>query len=327
MKGVKILTLFLGAVCSPAFGLIIHEPGYVGETYAKYSPTTTQTHSMTFDNTGRLYTNQPYDDKIYQILTDGTVNQFASIGDTTSGFEWTGGTSYGDYLYVTANTTLVRIAPDGTSSTFASGFPAASEAAVDRTGNYGGFLYISTGGQDRIYRVDTSGGVSVFSNWPGTTNGGGPLGMEFDETGEYGGLMYVGTTFGASAASKSGVFALDTDGSASRFAGNIAVGFDIGFDTQGFFGLDMFVVGASDFGEAFGLWRVAPDGTATKFATTTESLIGSVVFGPEGAMYISEYSIASKEITITKVIPEPATLLLLGLGGLGLLRRRRLSRP
>jgi hypothetical protein len=281
---------------------------------------------MAFDNTGRLYTDQPFDDKVYRVLANGTVDPFANIGNTTSGLEWAGGTSYGDYLYVTANTTLLRIAPDGTSVTFASGLPGASEVAIDRTGDYGGYLYVSTGGTDRIYRVDTDGSVSVFSNWPGSTSGGGPMGVEFDEIGHYGGLMYVATSFGANAPSKSGLFALEADGSEARFAGGIVVAREIGFDKHGLFDLDMFVLGAPDFAEPLGIWRVTPDGTATLFAATTESRIGSLVFGPDGAMYISEYSSDAKEITITRVIPEPTTLLLLSSGGLCVLSRRKPSK-
>lgn len=320
-KSILAVVLIL-SVPRLAQGLMVLEPGYTIETYAEYSPTTTHTYSMTFDASGNLYLDQPFDDKIWRVLPDGTASQFVSISNTTSGLDWTGGTAYGDFLYVTANTTLQKIAPDGSVSTFAVGFPAASEVAVDVTGNYGGQLYVSTGGQDHIYRVDTTGGVSMFSSWPGWTNGGGPVGMEFDLVGDYGGLMYVATSFGNNASTKSGIFSLNTNGAASRFADSLVVGRELGFDTGGLFGNDMFAAAADAFDEEFSIWRVAPDGSATEFAVTTKSRIGSLVFGPDGALYVSEYSADKMLITVSRVVPEPTTLLLFGLGGVAFLRKR-----
>ncbi len=324
MRSLVLTILLVLILCCSGWAVTVLESGYTFEAYASYSGVVAMTYSMVFDDAGNLYLDQPYSDIILRVTPGGTASVFANISNTTSGFDWTGGTAYGDCLYTTSMYNLVRIAADGTISSFASGLPAASEVAVDRTGNYGGYLYVSTGGQDHIYRVTTGGSVSMFTNWPGWTDGGGPIGLEFDTTGRYGGSMYAASYFGQSDADISGLFAIDTSGNATRFTDDLVAAWEIGFDTTGYFGYDMFVVGNDIWPDEYkyNIWRVAPDGTATEFATTTASTIGSLAFGPDGAMYISEYTNAGGLIMVSRVIPEPGTILLLGLGGL-ILRRRR----
>ena len=316
---ISIISILL-ASCGVSSGLNVLSSDYIVIPYARYSAAR-HTYSMVFDDSGNMYLDQPYDSKIWKVASDGTLGVFANVA--SSGFDWTGGTVFGNYLYVAAGNNVKKYAPDGSSSTFATGLPATSEAAVDRTGNYGGDLYISTGGQDHIYRVDTLGNVSLFSNWPGWTDGGGPIGMEFDTIGNYGGQMYVATVFGQSNSDKSGLFVLDTAGNASRFSNDLVLGLEIAFDTIGLFDGNMYVVASDAYGAEYSIWKVFPDGTAESFATTTSSTIGSLVFGPDGAMYVAEYDASAQEVTVTKIIPEPATLTLLALGGFGLLRKRR----
>ena len=66
--------------------------------------------------------------------------------------------------------------------------------------------------------------------------------------------------------------------------------------------------------EIFGNFEVIPDWTRP-----------DIEFGPDGAMYIMElqWTVTDKNVIISRItpIPEPATLLLLGLGGL-LIRTR-----
>jgi hypothetical protein len=326
MKRVVILSVIPGlfALCRPAWALVALEPGYSVQTYAIYSGVESMTYSMAFDSTGNLYLDQPYDSYILCVTPDGTASVFVS-GLFSSGFDWTGGTAYGDYLYTTTQHGVAKIATDGSISDFASGLPAPSEAAVDRTGNYGGYLYISTGGQDHIYRVSTSGVITMFTNWPGWTDGGGPTGLEFDTIGDYGESMYVATYFRQSDADRSGLFVLDPAGNASRFSDTLVAGLEIGFDTTGLFGEEMFVVGKSTWDDDYSIWRVSPDGMTTEFAKTTNSTIASLVFGPDGAMYVAENLKDLDTVRISRVIPEPATVILLGLGALGLFRRRQSS--
>ncbi len=313
---------FLLILCPAACGVTVVEPGYLTEICAKYSDAASITYSMVFDDAANLYLSQPYANSIWRIEPDGTVSPFVT-DHFSSGADWTGGTPYGDYLYSVANSDVVRIAPDGTMSNFAGGLPGAAETAVDRTGNYGGYLYVTTGGSDHIYRVDTAGVVSMFSNWPGSTSGGGPIGLAFDTLGDYANAMYVGSYFAESNADKSGLFVLDTAGNAARFSDDLVSILEIAFDTTGIFDYEMYVVGKDSWDENYSLWRVAPDGSATQFATTTQDILASLAFAPDGALYVSEYSTDGETITVSRIVPEPATIFILGLGGLTLLGKRR----
>ena len=88
----------------------------------------------------------------------------------------------------------------------------------------------------------------------------------------------------------------------------------IDFDQTGiFFDEQMFVIGQDTFTEGWKLWQLDSAGTATLFATTTTAF-SDLLFGQDGALYIAEYSTLGDVVTISRVVPEPATLLLLGLG-------------
>jgi hypothetical protein len=282
---------------------------------------------MVFDDNGNLYAThgEPLG-SIWWITPDGSASEFVHGLQTPCGIVWAGGTSYGDYLYVVEYETegggIVKVGLDGTTSNFASMDPpkhAPSPLGLDKIDNYGGYLYIGTTGQDHTYQVDIHGNVTMFSNFPGWTDGGGPRDIDFDPGTNYGGLMYMATSFEYTP-DVSGLFTLDTYGNAERFTPDLAAAVRAKFDPYGVFGGELFVIGRSELGQPRALWRVSPDGAATEFATTTASR--GLAFGPDGAMYIAEYSSADQTVLISRVIPEPATVLLLSLGGL-LLRRRR----
>ena len=50
---------------------------------------------------------------------------------------------------------------------------------IDRTGNYGGYIYLATGCSDDIRRISTTGAVTTLSAWPGSATGG-PYGIDID---------------------------------------------------------------------------------------------------------------------------------------------------
>jgi hypothetical protein len=324
MRKTIVVAVTVLVLCGHAGAVNVLEPGYTVQTYSSYVDSGIGTGSMTFDNAGNLYMVQFGNSKLWRITPNKTAGILASGFDTTSGIEWTGGTGYGNFLYTTSNTTLKKVGTDGSVSSFASGLPGASEAAVDRTGHYGGNLYVSTGSQDHIYSVSTTGVVSLWSNWPGSADSGGPVGIDFDTSGSYNGAMYVATSFDNQIQSyRSGLFVLDTAGNATRFSSGLAKALEIGFDTEGLFGNLMYVIGTEGFDSNFCIWKVSSNGTLTKFATTSHDGYSSLVFGSDGAMYVSEYLGASGTITVSRIVPEPASLILFGLGAFSILRRKK----
>ena len=194
--------LLVVVFCGSTFGLDIVSSGYSVQTYTTYSESGIGGISdMTFDDEGNLYATHRFDDSIWRTTPAGTASEFVS-GFGVRGIDWGGGTTYGNYLYApdagVPNGEIRRIDKSGTISTFATfGSPkhGLDLAAIDRTGNYGGLLYTATKSIDHTYSVDTSGNISMFSDFPGQKNGGGPREIAFDTTGNFGSLMYISTSF------------------------------------------------------------------------------------------------------------------------------------
>lgn len=66
------------------------------------------------------------------------------------------------------------------------------------------------------------------------------------------------------------------------------------------------------------LLRFDSQGISTQVGCGFTDLSSSLAFGPDGAVYVS----IPTEDRIVRIIPEPATLSLLALGGLALIKRR-----
>jgi len=81
-------------------------------------------------------------------------------------------------------------------------------------------------------------------------------------------------------------------------------------------------MGTTSFGTSGSLYSVGIDGTATRVAYSPTLNGLGLAFGPDGAMYVSEYSSSNGMVTISRIIPEPCTLLLLGLGAAIVTKRR-----
>ena len=101
-----------------------------------------------------------------------------------------------------------------------------------------------------------------------------------------------------------------------------ASGLWLEFDTAGqFFGGDLFVNGSEALGGIRKIYRVASDGSATTFVGNDPYSVGPFTFGPDGAMYILQEW--DSYIGVYRVTPEPGSIILLGVGMLGLYRRRK----
>jgi hypothetical protein len=297
-------------LCVSVQAITLCEPGYCTKTFATYSkPEIGDTRGLVFDSNGNLYaTHGRPNGTIWRITPEGEASEFLSGLNTTCGIVWGGDTEYGDYLYVVEYETwggaIYRIGVDGEISHFASmdqPLHAPTSLDLDKIGNYGGYLYVGTSAIDHIYYVNTNGSVVMFSEFPGWLDGGAPYDIAFDPGTDYGGFMYVATKFSYTP-EVSGLFALDYEGHASRFAPELAGAFRAEFDQYGMFGGQLFVIGWTDLEQASALWRVRPDGAAVKFAETTASR--GLAFGPDGAMYVAEYSPDDYLMTISMVYRE-----------------------
>jgi parallel beta-helix repeat protein len=299
-----ILPFFTMAIlflCSSVYALEVFEPGYTIEMYATY-PQSRETRGLTFDDFGYLYATHDQAGSVWRIAPDGSASEFVTGLKYPIGIVWAGGTNFGNYLYVLDSETfrgdIIRVGQNGTKTDFvALSGDAPSPMSLDRTGNYGGSLYIGSTGDDCIYRVDTIGKESIFSSFPYSRNGGAPASIAFDTTGNYGGLMYVATAYGSENSDVSGLFAIDVEGTATRFTKDLAQAYCIAIAPNCAFSQYMYVIGKSEFDGANKLWRIDPEGNATVFASSCSE----VIFGSDGSLYVSEFISGSDMVVISRI--------------------------
>lgn len=322
MRTFLMALVITAAVAVSASAVEILSPGYTVQTYATYVDSADYPHHMTFDSSGNLYVAQNASGTIYRITPGGVASKFASGFKDPYSITWGGGSSFGNYLYVGGGS-ITKLALNGTATTFANQ-DCVSSLAIDKKGNYGGYLYAGTGGLDDFYKIDTAGNLLSFGSWPGPTDGGEPDGIAFDPGTAYGGLMFVGTAYEQNNANKSGLFTMNTSGVPTRFSNNMVTTYELAFDTTGNFGGNLFAIGRTSFDDMYNsLYSVSVDGTATRFANTSSSFGLGLAFGPDGAMYVSEYSSSNGMVTISRITPEPCTLILLGLGAAIAVRKQK----
>jgi hypothetical protein len=282
------------------YAIEVYEPGYSVEIYAVY-PQSVTTRGLAWDFSGNLYATHYPPGAVLRIAPDGSASEFAAI-EYPRGIIWAGGTSFGDYLYVvdfeTFRGDIIRVAPNGTTTHFASlSGDGPTPLAIDRIGNYGGFLYVATRGDDRIYQIDTEGRESTFSSFPYSRNGGGPLSLAFDITGNYGGLMYIANTYDPGNEEISGLFSIDTEGKPTRFTKDLAQAEYIAFAPNCNLNEYMYVTGKSENEAPTKLWKIDPEGHATVFA----SGCGLMAFGTDGSLYVSEFLKEDNLVIISRI--------------------------
>jgi hypothetical protein len=303
--------LGLCVLCNSSSALEVSDENYVIEPYATYSqPGLEMPKHMTFDGDGNLYVTHTYSSNMWRIRPNGKPSEFLT-GFQPAGVEWGGGTLLGDYLYVIECSThegaLYRVDSNGQKTTVASWDGprhGASALRLDRVGKYGGHLFVATSSQDRICKLPLNAQISDFSSFPGWLDGGGPGDIAFDHGELYEGLMYVSVMYSGENQHRSGVFTLDANGNARRFAKEIVTAGRMRFDPTGDFYGQLFVLGATGFGREGQLYRLAPDGTVNRFATA-HGLLSSIVFGPDGSLFVAEYDKGDQTTIISRVIRKP----------------------
>jgi len=282
----------------------VFDPAYQVDTYISYVPSPGMG-GMTFDHEGNLYVaygNTTYNNGGIDVITPSKdVIQLTTGLNDPRGIVWTGGTSYGEYLYVAnpGSRQIKRVSLDGSVSTFCD-IASAHPIELDRVGNYCGYLYTGTRSNDHIEKIFPDGQSELFSDFPYAISGG-PLCIAFDPGTDYGSLMYVGTG-SFSNIDWIGVYSIDINGNPTRFAPDIVGADGIKFDSTGMFGNKLFVLGIEILGGPRNIWRVNPVGEAIKFAGSADSF----TFGPDGAMYVHEHSDDIVTISRISLIPEPA---------------------
>jgi hypothetical protein len=304
MKTVLMTILIIAAVSTTANAVVVTAPGYTVEIYATYTDSVKGIpRHMTFDANGNLYVTQQDSGTIWRVTPSRVASQFASGFTAPYSIAWGGGTAYGDYLYVGA-LNMYKVDLNG-NKTFFTSSTCTGSLTIDRTlaGNYGGYLYVGTGCADDVEKIDTAGNILFFSAWPGPTDGGAPYGIAFDPGAAYGGLMYVGSAYTPNNASKSGIFAMSTGGTPTRFCSNLVQVTDVSFDKAGLFGGLLFAIGSTSYQSPTGIFSVGVDGIATEFATSTMVNAHGLAFGTDGAMYISEYSSPDGSVIISRIAP------------------------
>jgi len=326
IHGIAAMTLLV-LLSLPASGVEVLDGAYRVEVYAKYVDQRLETtgFALAFDDYGNLYI--PHvSGHVYRVYPNGTSDVVASVSGTLRDLVWTGGTGYGNNLYATNMTdnSVIKISPSGTVSQFSTIYSTPVALQLDTVGNFGGMLYAGMNVNDRVDYILFNGTRGVFSDFP-YNNSGGVEGIAFAPANKYGGKMYLGI-YSSNVNSYRGVYSMNTSGIATKFSNDLAWAQQIEFAPDEQFGGGMFVMGADALSGARDLWSMDEDGKATLFAKTDIWQLGGFCFGPDGAMYIAEFSYEDRSTTISRItqIPEPATFLLVSLG-FALIRRRNRS--
>ncbi len=283
-----------------------------------------------------------YADNIYVSCKSdsGTIEKFDSSGNRStfvSGLIQPAGLTFdrSGNLYVSIQGDLSTVSDDtvekfdssGNRTTFASGLAKPRGLAFDSSGN----LYVANWSEDTIRKFDSSGNGSIFVSSPG-----GPTGLAFDS---------YGNLYSSNGRYDSTMYKYNSLGELEYFAwdywwGYLRGAFGLAFDRNGF------LYAAVTDGIAGGsITKFDPFQNAYSFASLGSYFVSGLAFDSSGYLYSAVVD-GSGQGTIYKFdssgnssifasglenpwfiaiepVPEPATLLILGFGGLAVLRKRR----
>jgi uncharacterized protein YecT (DUF1311 family)/sugar lactone lactonase YvrE len=175
--------------------------------------------------------------------------------------------SNGNLLVADSGTgTILKVTPEGTQSTFASGLNAPRSLAFDGKGN----LLVAQGN----WRPNSRNGTILKFTPQGTRRTfasglNGPDDLTFDK---------VGNLFGSEIATGT-IFKFSPDGTKTSFATSVNTPSGLAFDQSG----NLFV---SDFGN-HSIFKLAPDGTKTAFASGLGNLF-ALAFDAAGNLFVSD---------------------------------------
>jgi len=184
----------------------VYAASYYGNTITRYSSTGVGTlfadtgiaypQGITFDGAGNLYVAEYNANRIGRYAPDGTRTEFARDaggGSTLYGPQDLAFDAAGNLFVANWGNSIVRFAPDGTSSIFATtGLNHPSGLAFDAFGN----LFVSNTGNNTILRYTSGGQVSVFASGLNM-----PRDLVFDSAGD----LYVADGYGIDRITPQGV--------------------------------------------------------------------------------------------------------------------------
>ena len=269
--------LMLGTAPQPQAGPTI--PGYTVTPFASVW----HTRGVTFDNAGNLLTLDLDAGIVYSIDPAGQKRVVADLPDFTAGYagpafdQVSGNVFVSRYLNQSGNE-ILRIAPDGSVSVFASGIPVPLSMTTDAAGN----LYVTSYAcPASIYKVTPNGTVSVFAT--GLCRADGP---EFDEAGN----LYI-----CDRSTNRIMRVPPTGGVATQFATGFDIPTDVVFDQQG----DMLVANSNN----GTISRVDSQGVTSLFGTGFTNPV-ALAFDHAGQLFIADLG-AGQIYKATPIDPTP----------------------
>jgi sugar lactone lactonase YvrE len=275
-------------------------------------------------------------DFLYATRYDGTVTQINTTTDAVATFVsglagGAGGLAFdnaGD-LYVTdyGDNSIVRFAPNGTRTVFASGLNNPAGLAVDAAGNLYVASYSDAGG-GAIERFTPNGTGTVFASGLN-----GPINLVFDKSGN----LYVANYY-------SGTIERITPGGVSTvFASGLNGPVGLAFDESG----NLYVGTDSDSSNQI-ITRYTPEGSGSVFTSTAPYYPTGLAFDSSGNLYaghdgdglVSQICPNGSQTTISTLasdtisflalqpttVPEPSGMFLLLVGVTLLICNRRVKR-